>query len=91
MQIVMETGADQTDSDKNTKMMADKNLQVRVQAKQIRIKLWLIQTELERELHRDQHNAKVYVQEQVQLNLQCENFRVLLWKPILSQFRSQSH
>ena len=33
MQIVTETGADQKDSDKNTKMMADKNLQVRVQAK----------------------------------------------------------
>ena len=36
MQIVTETGADQKDSDKNTKMTADKNLQVRVQAKQIK-------------------------------------------------------
>ena len=67
-------------------------LDVNQQRKQSRplagwVTLWLNQTVLDRdwELGGNQSNATVWVMVQVQLKLQCENFNVLLWKPILSQ------
>ena len=38
-------------------------------------------------LNRDQSNANVWTQAQVQLRMQCENFHLILCKPILSYSR----
>ena len=49
-----------------------------------------VQTECRRELDWDHCNAKVWAQIQVQFKLQCKNFHVILWKPILFQSWSRT-